>query len=211
MKSLLIIAVMGAVVLVGCGGRDGGGDVPPKATVTITAANQGAVARAATEGGQAFRQSQPFAAGGGTAARSIGSTAAALRIGGLQSVIQRGLVAAFRPRRSAGIASATRPAATMSTSDPCLLSGSITTTLDDADNSESVSHGDALTLTFDRCQDSSDEVVSGAMVFTIGSVGSVNDSDVQFSGSVAFQHLSTSRGASATDVEGNVAVSAALT
>jgi hypothetical protein len=209
-KGFLIAAVMGAVGLVGCGG---GGDSTPAAaapTVTITATNQGTVTRAIIDGGQAFGQSQPFATTGGAAAQSIGSAPMALRTGVLQSVVQRGLVAAFGSRHSVSIASATRPAATSSSTDPCSVSGSITTTVSDTDNSQSLSRGDALTLTFNQCQDASDDVVSGVMIFTIGSVTS-GQSNVQFSGSLAFEQLSASSGTRLANIQGSVGVAATIT
>jgi len=209
-KGFLIAAVMGAVGLVGCGG---GGDSTPAAaapTVTITATNQGTVTRAIIDGGQAFGLSQPFAATGGAGAQSIGSAPMALRTGVLQSVVQRGLVAAFGSRHSVSIASATRPAATSSSTDPCSVSGSITTTVSDTDNSQSLSRGDALTLTFNQCQDASDDVVSGVMIFTIGSVTS-GQSNVQFSGSLAFEQLSASSGTRLANIQGSVGVAATIT
>ena len=215
MKRFLIAAVMGAVGLVGCGGGGGsdGGSTPAAAapTVTITASNQGTVTRAIVDGGQAFGQSQPFAATGGTSAQSIGSAPMALRTGVLQSVVQRGLVAAFGSRHGATVASATRPTATTTTTDPCSLSGSITTTANDADNSQSLSTGDALTLTFNQCRESSDDVVSGVMIFTIGGVTSGAGPNVQFGGSLAFVQLNASIGTHVTNMQGSVGVTAAIT
>jgi len=214
-RRFLIAAAVGAVGLGGCGGGGGSSDgvsTPAAAgpTVTITAANQGTVTRAMIDGSQAFGQSQPFAATGGTAAQSIGSAPMALRTGLLQSVVQRGLVAAFGSRHSATIASATRPAATTSSTDPCSLSGSITTMENDADNSQTLSSGDALTLTFNQCKESSDDVVSGVMIFTIGSVTSVAGNP-QFSGSLAFVQLSASSGTHLANIQGSVGVAAAIT
>ena len=215
MKRFLIAAVMGAVGLVGCGGGGGGSDgvsTPAAApTVTITATNQGTVTRATIDGGQAFGQSQPFAAPGGTAAQSIGSASMALRTGVLQSVVQRGLVAAFGSHHNASIASATQPTATTSSTDPCSLSGSSTTTSNDADNSQSLSSGDTLTLTFNQCRDSNDDVVSGVMIFTISSVTSGLGGNVQFSGSLAFVQVSASSGTHLANIQGSVGVAAALT
>ena len=210
MERFWIAAVMGAVGLAGCGG--GGDSTPATAapTVTITATNQGTVTRAIIDGGQAFGLSQPFAATGGAGAQSIGSAPMALRTGVLQSVVQRGLVAAFGSRHSVSIASATRPAATSSSTDPCSVSGSITTTVSDTDNSQSLSRGDALTLTFNQCQDASDDVVSGVMIFTIGSVTS-GQSNVQFSGSLAFEQLSASSGTRLANIQGSVGVAATIT
>jgi hypothetical protein len=212
-KSLLIAALMGAVGLAGCGGGgDSSSGVSTAApTVTITATNQGTVTRAMIDGGQAFGQSQPFAATGGASAQSIGSAPMALRVGVLQAVVQRGLVAALSPRHGTGIASAVRPAAASSSTDPCSVSGSITTTVNDADNSQSLSSGDTLTLSFNRCEDSGGDAVSGGMIFTIGSVTSGAAGNVQFSGSLAFAQLSASSGTHLANIQGSVGVAAAIT
>ena len=210
MKTFVIAAMMGAVGLVGCGGggSSNGNDSTAAATptVTITTTNQGSVARAILDGGQAVGRSQPFAATVGSAAQSIGSA----RMSVLQSVVRRGLVAGFGSRHSARIASAMRPANTSSSTDLCGVSGSITTTVSDADDSQSLSNGDTLTLTFDQCRDSSDDVVSGGMVFSIGSVTSGLGGNVQFRGSLAFVQLSASSGARLANIQGSVGVAAAI-
>jgi hypothetical protein len=163
------------------------------------------------DGSLAFGQSQPFATTGGAAAQSIGSAPMALRTGVLQSLVQRGLLAAFGSRHSVSIASATQPAAASSSTAACSVSGSITTTVSDADNSQSLSSGDALTLTFNQCQDSGADVVSGGMIFTIGSVTSAAAGNVQFSGSLAFVQLSDASGTRLANIQGNVGVTAAIT
>jgi hypothetical protein len=163
------------------------------------------------DGGQAIGQSQPFAATGGTAAQSIGSAPMVLRPGVLQSLVQRGLVVAFGSRHSASIASATRPAAPSSSTAPCSVSGSITTTVNDADNSQSLSSGDALTLTFNQCRESSTDAVNGGMTFSIGTVTSALASNLQFSGSLAFVQLSASSGTQLDNIQGSVGVAAAIT
>src|SRR5690349_3724577 len=174
MKNILIVAVLAAIGLVGCGGGGGGGAAVTAAapTVTITAANQASVARAIVDGGQAFGTSQPFAAtGGGATEQSAGATRAALHTGALQSVVRRGLAAAFAPQRIATIAAATRPTATTGTTELCAVSGSVTTAVLDADGSQSLSNGDVLTITFNQCNDS-DAVMSGVMSFTLSNVTS---------------------------------------
>jgi len=212
-KSFLIGALMGALGLAGCGGGGGDGVSTPAAapTVTISAANQGTVTRAMVDGSQAFGQSQPFAAPGGAAAQSTGSAPLALHAGVLPSIVRRGLVAAFGSRPGASIASAMRPTATTSTTELCSLSGSITTTLSDVDNGQSLSGGDILTLTFDQCAESSDDAVNGVLTFTIGSVASGPGGNVQFSGSLAFVQLSATSGTHLANIQGSVGVAAAIT
>jgi len=204
--------VLGVLLIAGCGGG-GGGSAPAGAppTVTITAANQGTVTRATIDGTQALGASQPLAAPGRAAAQSVRTGPVEPAIGALQSVIRRGLVTAFVPRQRMTIASATRPAAASSSTDACAISGSVTTTLNDADNSQSVSSGDSLTLTFNQCQDSANDATNGTMVFTIGSVTPATSSDVQFSGSLAFQQVTITSGTHSAGISGSVGVAAAIT
>src|SRR5262249_26567230 len=128
-----------------------------------------------------------------------------------EDVLRRGVEAAFVPHRSATIATATRAQAVTSQIQPCALSGSITTALNDADNSQSLSSGDSLSVTFDQCQQSADDTMSGALVFTIGSVTSAPSGDVQFSGSLAFQQVSSTSGTYTAGIHGSVNVSTAIT
>jgi len=215
MKTFLIGAVAGAIGLAGCGGggSSSGGDssAATAPTVTITATNQGAVTRAVIDGERAIGQSRPFAANGGSQAQSIGSTRISLPGGVLQSVVQRGLVAAFGSRHSARIATATRQANTDTSTDLCGVSGSTTTTISDTDNSQTLSNGDTLTLTFNQCRDSSDDVIGGGMIIAISSVTSGPGDDLQFNGSLAFVQLSASSGARLANIEGSVGVTAAIT
>jgi len=212
LKRILIAAGIGATALVGCGGG-GGADAPAGAApmVSITTTNKGTVARATIDGGQAIGGSQPFAATGRATAQSVSSPQGASRVGALQSVVRRGLVAAFVPRPSATIASAMRAAATSASTEPCSVSGSITTALSDADNSQSLSAGDSLNLTFNQCKDSADDVVNGAMSFTVGSVASAVEGNVKFSGSLAFVQVSSTSGTRSANIQGSVGVAAAIT
>lgn len=214
MKKILTLAVLGGAGLAGCGGGGGAGTPVVGAaapTVAITAANQGSVARAIVNGGQAFGESQPFATtGGATTAQSAAATRAALRAGALQSVVRRGLAAAFAPQRSAAIASATRAAGAAGSTDPCAVSGSVTTTLLDADASQSLSKGDSLTVTFNQCNDA-DAVMTGVMTFTLSSVGSTAANDVQFGGTLSFVQVSATSSTGSSNINGSVGVDVAIT
>ena len=213
MKKVVIAAAITGLGIVGCGGGGGGANVTAAAapTVTISASNQGKASRALTDGGQAFSSSQPFAAPGGAAAQSAVGSPVTQRTGVLPSMVREGLVAAFGSHRTATIASATRPAASASSSQACTVSGSISTTLNDADNSLSVSPGDSLQLTFDQCVESVGELTSGSLVFTVGSVTSAASGNVQFSGSVAFVQMTSTSTTQTTSVNGSVDVAATIT
>jgi hypothetical protein len=215
MKSFSTLALaLGTLCFSGCGGGGGdGGDVsaalPP--TVAITSSNQGAVAAAAIDGGQAVGSSQILADNDRATAQSASATPSALRVGAVQGLVRRGLETALVQRRSAGILSAARPAATTSSTVACAVSGSVTTSVNDADSSQTLSGGDVFSITFNQCKDSAADLVSGALVFSIGSVTSAVQNNVQFSGTVAFQQVAALSGGSSATVNGSVGVAAAIT
>lgn len=139
-----------AAALAGCGGG-GGGDAPP-GNVDVTAANQDALARAsmvAVQGGPTG--SSLGIAGGGRA-----SPAAAVAAAGMRRVLAvtltggRKAIAAVAPPRQVD----------------CAISGNATGTLDDRDNSGSVTVGDVLSLSFNACSDVAGEVLNGSMSAT---------------------------------------------
>ena len=206
---------LATLILAGCGGGGGGADggmtTSAAPTVAINSANQGAVTRATIDGGLALGASEPLAASAGAGARSVGAARGGFAAGALEGAVRRGLVAALLPQRSVGIESATVRAGAGASTDPCTISGSVTTTVTDADHSNSVSGGDFLSVAFDQCVESTGESTNGTLVFTVGSVSTASNSDVSFSGSVAFQEVSVTSGGRASTVDGSVAVTATIT
>ena len=70
---------------------------------------------------------------------------------------------------------------------PCMVSGTYTVTVDDKDNSKSVTVGDTLSLSFSQCDDG-DGPVNGGMALTIATYSlTPNVEDV--AGSITFQSL----------------------
>jgi hypothetical protein len=200
-----------SALLAACGGGGGSSASAPAPTVTLSATNQGPVTRATLDGAQAIGSSGPFAQADRATAQSLGSAAPSGSLGALQVAVRRGLVAAFLTQQGRMGATAVRPAGTSSSTDACNVSGSVTTTLNDADNNLSVSSGDSLTLTFNQCQDSTGDTVDGTMAFTIGTVTSAAAGDVRFTGNLAFQQVDVTSGARSAAIGGSVAVSAAIT
>jgi hypothetical protein len=139
-----------ATGLAACGGGGGGDDspTPPAGDIDLTASNQDPVARSAAVallGGAVVEAGGLTGADGGMArARSFGARWA-------------------RERR----------ADILDLSQPCSASGSISATLDDRDNSQSLTPGDVLTADFQDCRElGSDEVVDGRMAVTYTGLGS---------------------------------------
>lgn len=152
--AMLRLGSMGLLALVigGCGGGGGGGVAPPS-QVAVTAANQDAVARAGMVGIQ-----------GGLVGGSLG-----LAGGGQSSPMSAaagpGLQRALALATKTALAAAGRKniAAVSGLTENCAVSGSFTGTVDDRDNSQSITSGDVLNLTFNNCSEVAGETISGGM------------------------------------------------
>ena len=137
-------AVALAAVLAACGGGGGDGDDSgPPGTIDLTVANRDTVAHATAAGAMGL--------GGADRVVSVGGSVAT----------QRHVAQALRTTRE-------RPLGVVGPiNEPCLVSGSTITSLDDRDNDGVPSPGDALTIQFVQCKDSVEETVSGTMSLTI--------------------------------------------
>jgi hypothetical protein len=207
MKSIpsLFVASASLALLAACGGGGGSsGTTPaPVTTVAITSSNQSSIARATIDGGIAMTQAQGLQTRDRATAQSVTRTSLPSHIGAVDTAIQRALQGLFTQRRT--IASATaRPAATSSDTSACSVSGSVTTTIDDHDNSGSLSNGDTLTVALTQCKDTADDSISGTMVFTVSSVASATSTRIEFSGSLAFQQVNVVIGQTSAGISGSV-------
>lgn len=166
-------AVAAALVLglSGCGGGGGDGSPTPTVTLDIDASNVDSVAHSTTAGILAMSpvQTLPLAAQG-AAALGAGQT------GARQSAWLARVVAAAWPGRagklSADAARRVQPLAIVGPiTEPCLVSGTVTTTFNDVDNNAVPSVGDVLTMSFDACRDSADETVDGVVTASFIEIG----------------------------------------
>jgi hypothetical protein len=154
-----------AALLVGCG-SDSNNSTPqgPTPTVTLTSANVDAAARAsanAAVSSASVVNVNPASAGTSTAvsprARSLQQLLFSLT---RQVVIDRAMVKA-----ASGSSAMPRAQALLTNTRSCATSGSVTSVLDDRDNSNSVSSGDVLTVTFNQCQIGTD-LIDGSVSAT---------------------------------------------
>jgi len=204
----LLAATAALAFLSACGG--GGGDSTPAPTVTavaITSSNQAKVARATVDGGLALTQSQGLQATDRATALSVKASPSPARIGAIETAIRRALGSMFVQRRTMASADA-RPAVASSTTDSCDASGSVTVTVDDRDNSGTISSGDTLALAFAQCKDSADDLLDGTMVITMSNVASSTSTRLEFTGSLAFQQVSVDLGQTSASINGSVTLSA---
>jgi hypothetical protein len=198
MKSRLtaVISASALALLSACGG--GGGDStsqPQGDKVAITSANQSQAVRAGVNAGLSVSLAQGSV--GGASPAGIGDRAHALA-----AVLQRGVQAARSSRK--GIASATaHPAVSGSDTEACGVSGTLTVTVDDHDNSNSLSNGDVVTVSFAQCKDTATETINGAISITLTGT----PTDTQFAAAANFQNVVVTDDDVTSTIAGTVTVS----
>jgi hypothetical protein len=196
MKSSLSILVSATALatLAACGGS--GDDSPSQqgSKVAITSANQSQVVRASVNAGLSVSLAQGSVGG-------VSPAGATDRAHALSGVLQRAMSAARASRK--GIASASvHPATTISDTQPCGVSGTVTVVLDDHDNNQALSNGDAVSATFAQCKDSATTTINGAIAITLTGT----PTDTQFSASANFQSVVVTDNAVTSTISGTVTV-----
>ena len=203
MKSTLSILVTASTLalLSACGGSGDDATSQPVGPegLSITTANETAITRATVVAGLSVSNIESETNDGGSGVQPTSLTA---RAHSLATVLHRALAAGVRPR--VGIASASVHAEAVSTdTEPCGVSGSITTTFNDKDNDQQLSAGDVLTVAFNQCRDSATSVYNGTATITLATVPTAD----QITGSVAFQGLSSVEGSLTSTVDGSLTLS----
>jgi len=206
-RLLVTLMVANAAALVAaCGG--GGSDSPapaaPVATVSLSSANQDAVARAAAN---AVVGSANIAAVNPAAADTVKAAAATTPVGTvprslpqlLLNLTQDVVIDRLLARQSGTGSSLVRTQAVITATENCAVSGSVTATLDDRDNSGTASSGDVFTVTFSQCRPSDTELVDGSISASYTLVQ-------QLPGSFSASATVTYSNLTATSAEGSFAV-----
>jgi len=173
-RNLLASVLAITSFLAACGG--GGGDsgsapiqpTPTLPTLAITTANRDLVSHDAAAGVMSLSATASIPLG----AASIGSGTTVQRSGTASSWsgrIAASMLDHFRPAMPAAgrqHALATTPPMT----EPCVVSGTTTTTVDDHDNSGDLSIGDIGTVVFNNCRDTATETINGTTTLVFSGV-----------------------------------------
>jgi hypothetical protein len=182
-------AVIGlALLAAACGGGSDApapAPIPPSAPMVlqITAANQDAVARAAANivvNAAVTGAVAPLADGERvTAATAKRTGGAAPSLAGTTSVagaLQRFVEYALRPRggTAAAAGDVVRVLAVLRQTEACAMSGNVTITIDDADNSGTVSAGDSVGFSFNACRSGQGETIDGGLALRVASANGAN-------------------------------------
>ncbi|MEO5688963.1 MAG: hypothetical protein ABIR54_16520 [Burkholderiaceae bacterium] len=197
MKTTLSMLVAASTLLTACGGGGSTSHPTGPTGLTITSANQGAVARATVAGALSVSNIQTATPGFGTVQASSDSG----RAHALSAIVQRALAAVIRPRATIQGVSA-HPAALTSDTSPCTVSGTLTTTFDDRDGNLVLSAGDVTSIEFNACRDSATSLFNGKAVVTL----TTTPDATQIAASADFQDVTSVEGGLTTGINGSLLV-----
>ncbi len=199
-----------AVLMVGCGGSGDSGSPQASATVTLSTANQDAVARAAANAALSSAQAASAAPLSADRAQAAASSAQAQPQTNARSLTRLLFELALQAvNEPAAIKTAQRINGTATTlavttrTASCAAGGSVTIALDDRDNNNAASPGDVASITFNQCQDRAGHLSNGSLSATYTVVQS-GTSSASASATVTFSNLT------ATSSEGSFAINGAF-
>jgi hypothetical protein len=195
-------ALVGLVLLAGCGGGGGGSPAPPpSATLVISAANSDTISHATASGLLAMSPAQTLPLAESDRTKALGWAGASAHSGWLGDVVAQ-LRDPARARTLAAGASRVKPLAVTGPIDtPCTVSGKFSTTFEDKNNDSLPSPGDVLTIAFYSCKDTEDETVDGTVVTTIASFDTTSGS---FGAQMTMSALSDATSRHATIISGTM-------
>ncbi|MCU0952619.1 MAG: hypothetical protein MUC68_16595 [Burkholderiaceae bacterium] len=179
--------------------------------VQITAANQDAVARAsanvvvsaAVSGAVAPLADDDRVVAAARRAPSAPLLAGVTTAGGLlprlaQFALERSVV---RATVAGALDGPVRALATLRQTEACGVGGNVTITLNDADDSGSLSAGDSAAFSFNACRNGGGETLDGSLSLTVGTVAGAN-----LSGTLTFTELATATLDASFAINGSVAL-----
>jgi hypothetical protein len=194
----------------GSGTNDGMSNTPPPSatpTVTLSASNIDLVARAA--GNAAISSSDVAKVNPTSAAKGSLSTVRAQSLQQLLLGLTRELVVDRVVPKGAPISSTMPTTQSLITrTDPCSAGGSVTSTLDDRDNSGAASSGDVLAVTFVQCKPSATDLIDGSVAATYSVV---QQAPVFAMATVTYSHLQASSTDGTFSIDGSFSYSLSQT
>lgn len=180
-----LTAIAAAMLVAACGGGgDGVSETPPPSLVKISLANQDAVARASIASIAPFVNVPVLVTspspGRVTAAAAHGTTHGA----GFNELVRHSFALAGKPMPADMVRALTRYVGT----ETCAVSGSMTVTWDDNDETRALSPGDTLSVAFAQCSQVPGSSVNGVLGLSLATA-SINPTVQDISGSMSFQSL----------------------
>jgi hypothetical protein len=179
-------AIAAAFLAAACGGGgdDGPAPPPPPSLVKITMTNQDSAARASIASLLPFVNVPVLNASPSPERVATATPHGTTRGAGLNEFVRRSIGLATQPVPADVVRALTRYV----DSDTCAVSGSLTVTWDDNDDSGTLSPGDSLTVAFAQCSEVAGSSVNGVMGMALATV-SISPTLQDVSGSMSFQSL----------------------
>ncbi len=168
----------------GGGGDDGPAPPPPPSLVKITMANQDSVVRASIASLMPFVSVPVLNASPSPERVTTAMPHATAQGAGLNEFVRHSIGLATRPMPADVVRALTRYVGT----DTCAVSGTLTVTWDDNDESSSLSAGDSLTVAYVQCSETPGTSVNGVMGMSLATV-SITPTVQDITGSMSFQSL----------------------
>lgn len=204
------------LTLAACGGGSDSAPAPAPTpapgpvSVQISAANQDAVARAsanvvvsaAVNGAVAPLATDDRVTGAAKRAPAPTVLAGITTAGGVLPRLAQFALDRVGGGSAARIASdQVRALAIVRQTEACGVGGNVSITLNDADNSGSLSAGDSAAFSFNACRNGGGETIDGGLSLTVGTVAGAN-----LSGTLAFTELTTATADASFAINGSVAL-----
>lgn len=208
--TVALVLTAGLVSACGGGGSDAGVSAQAQ-LLSINSTNQQAVSRATATATTAL-----LGAGGGVAGQSSSadrstalSVSSVMASHGGPSLASMALYMAHKVagtndgQRSALSAGTARTLVIAPISSACSVSGTVTTTINDADNNGTLTAGDTLTLTFNQCHETAADNLNGSMAMSLSRLTIVGDAATALEGTLSMQQLSVSDGVRTASMNGS--------
>jgi hypothetical protein len=168
MKTAFCFALSAAAsVLAACGSSDNNTTPAPSPTVTLSAGNVDFAARAAANAAMSSAGMADVNPVSTDSVRASGGKPTAVKTRSLQQLLLALTreVVFDRAMAKTGTAASDTPRAlgTITRVENCAVSGNVTGVLDDRDNSNTVTSGDMLTVTFNQCRPNATDLIEGSV------------------------------------------------
>jgi hypothetical protein len=179
-------AIAAALLAAACGGGgdDGPAPPPPPSLVKITMANQDSVVHASIASLLPFVSVPVLNASPSPERVTTAMPHGMAQATGLNAFVRHSIGLATKPMPADVVRALTRYVGT----DTCAVSGTLTVTWDDNDESSALSAGDTLTIAYAQCSETVDTRVNGVMSMSLATV-SISPTVQDITGSMSFQSL----------------------
>lgn len=195
MRKYVWAAVCSSLVAA-CGGGGSDAPAPVPASIAVTTTNQDQVARASVSA----------VASVATTAGGVTGSSGGAGVAGLPGVSRQIALALSGSRKTVLATGSSRPLASQSETVACPISGSITLTVNDANNNNQADAGDSISFTFTNCKTNADDNTNGSISVTLATFATTAVG-ANFSGTMSINLVASESATRSATVAGTVQAS----